>query len=392
MADILFKCSGCATHLASDADNVGEVVNCTDCGQKVVVPQPGVSFSCKKCQTEFVAPPSAADENYNCPNCDTALIVPKPQLILFACSGCSQHLVVEADSVGEVIECSACRQKVLIPEAGTSFSCPNCQAGLFAPVGLVGAVFHCPYCETELKIPKSIIKPPSLPKRKPPPPKIAPRPQQSGRRCPYCRSIIAPAAIICVNCGVNLHTGRRGGESRQEPPPSDKTGVYVVVTLLIIAVVGGWLYLLISGMNPSERAKAAYEAITTKSDKTATEAQGAQPKKSLSTNLKVDVEVRAFTFGGLRYPGHSITFELLVNGEKVRTLESTSVSQTFESVPVEWGDRITGRALWRNGYGSVEMVNQSYAIDHYLSCAYATTNGAYRIQLYDSASSGRGLE
>jgi len=69
--------------------------------------------------------------------------------------------------------------------------------------------------------------------------------------------------------------------------------------------------------------------------------------------------VRAFTMKGCNWPSHSITFELLVNGEKVRTLDSQSVSAEFTSVPVKVGDVLTGRALWRNGYGAVAGVNET---------------------------------
>ncbi len=177
--------------------------------------------------------------------------------ILFKCSGCSAHLAVDDAGVGSILNCTTCGQQVVVPKPDIQFRCPKCQSELAAPPRLAGEPFDCPNCETGLTIP---LKSP-LPLKRPTPSTaaIAPPPQQAGRRCPYCRSIIATAAIVCVSCGVNLHTGRRIGESRQEPPPSDKTGVYVVVTLLIIAVVGGGLFLVINGMNRSEGEKVDHQ-------------------------------------------------------------------------------------------------------------------------------------
>ena len=133
--------------------------------------------------------------------------------ILFKCSGCSAPLAADADCIGQVIECPGCSQKVLVPDAGVAFRCGKCQAGLGAPAGMVGSSCDCPTCGTRLTIPQPSGKPIPF-KAKPLAPVAAPPQPPRGRRCPYCGGGIAPAAIICVNCGTNLVTGQKYGQSR----------------------------------------------------------------------------------------------------------------------------------------------------------------------------------
>jgi len=70
--------------------------------------------------------------------------------------------------------------------------------------------------------------------------------------------------------------------------------------------------------------------------------------------------VIAYTESGLQYPNHSITFEIYVNGILERSMESTKPMATFRNVHIKRGDIVSGRALWRNGYGSVQQIYESF--------------------------------
>jgi hypothetical protein len=60
-------------------------------------------------------------------------------------------------------------------------------------------------------------------------------------------------------------------------------------------------------------------------------------------------------------PRWSIIYELYVNGIKVREMTATGISGSFKSVSVKKGDRVWGRALWKNGYGAVARTDEGFA-------------------------------
>lgn len=175
------------------------------------------------------------------------------------CSGCSTPLCVDSESSGQIIECPGCKENVLVPEAKCKYQCAKCQAELSSPAGMAGSSIDCPFCDTEIKVP-----PPSKEK-----PKIHLKPSIQGSRtstkdgsnsnagktincpkchfaitfsqaqieqslrdytpyacpqcgegvvipgsppprlCPYCAGRITNDTIMCVHCGINLHTGQR---------------------------------------------------------------------------------------------------------------------------------------------------------------------------------------
>lgn len=176
MADILFKCFECSRHLVAETDRIGEAVECGQCKERMLVPQPDIAFQCPKCEAELAAPADLAGEAFRCTRCEEALIVPAagtpvadaagddaahdaddaaapmPDL-LFKCSACPKHLAVDAGAVGKVVNCTECGQAVLVPQPGILFQCPACEAELAAPAGLAGEAFDCPNCEAALVVP-----------------------------------------------------------------------------------------------------------------------------------------------------------------------------------------------------------------------------------------------
>ena len=163
--------------------------------------------------------------------------------LLFKCSGCATHLVVDADCVGEKVECTSCGQLVLVPAPGILFTCMQCKTELVTPAGLAGESFNCPNCETGLTVPPFSGKPLLL-KQKPRLVVPSPAPSSPERRCPHCDGDIAPAAIICVNCGRNLTTGKKVGQhiSPVSSAIGNLLGAIGIPLLFVGLAVGGWYY------------------------------------------------------------------------------------------------------------------------------------------------------
>ena len=167
MADILFKCFECSRHLVAETERIGEAVECGQCKERMLVPQPDIAFPCPTCKAELASPFDLAGEAFRCTKCGAGLIVPQlaaePQEpgdaptpmadVLFMCSACSKHLAVATAAIGAVVNCTACKQQVLVPQADIAFECPSCEANLAAPVGMAGEAFDCPNCEGSLVVP-----------------------------------------------------------------------------------------------------------------------------------------------------------------------------------------------------------------------------------------------
>jgi len=72
---IYFKCS-CEKVLAVDETGVGRTVNCTDCGQPVVVPSPEIRWNCQTCGHEMAAPGELEGQKIQCTECLNRVTVP----------------------------------------------------------------------------------------------------------------------------------------------------------------------------------------------------------------------------------------------------------------------------------------------------------------------------
>ncbi len=80
------------------------------------------------------------------------------------------------------------------------FNCPSCNQPLEADDNMLGMELECPSCGKTLKVPsKSTLHPPSGEKLT----------HAVANVCPDCKKGIADGAIICVNCGLNLKSGKR---------------------------------------------------------------------------------------------------------------------------------------------------------------------------------------
>ena len=118
------------------------------------------------------------------------------------------------------LTCPACGQTLKLKEeaAGKRGRCPKCQAVITVPAGSAAQSTedHGPRPEPAPPTPSSVTPPvPASPAR--------PAPLHQGT-CPSCGGGLAPVAVICVNCGLNLRTGQKlqtmfgPAEGEEEPP------------------------------------------------------------------------------------------------------------------------------------------------------------------------------
>ena len=81
---------------------------------------------------------------------------------------------------------------------------------------------------------------------------IAAQPANFSKQCPSCNNDLPASAILCINCGYNLNTGKQanaansGRDSSQKPKLSQPTNIFKVVKyanylLIFIAVINGIL-------------------------------------------------------------------------------------------------------------------------------------------------------
>ncbi len=94
------------------------------------------------------------------------------------------------------------------------FSCPSCQQHIQADEGYTGMQVNCPTCQTSLIVPGAVAAPTprvlTLQAPAPPPPPSAQDTAQSSG-CPSCGNALPHGAVLCVNCGFNLTTGKKMG-------------------------------------------------------------------------------------------------------------------------------------------------------------------------------------
>ena len=123
MADLLFKCSWCSTHLAVDGDSSGHVIECPKCHKRMSAPLPRAFFRCTNplCQAELSAPLILVGESFDCPNCEKPMTVPMPVMAAPEAS-----VAVEPKSTVAAGHCPGCGK----PVAPASIMCLLCGVDL----------------------------------------------------------------------------------------------------------------------------------------------------------------------------------------------------------------------------------------------------------------------
>jgi len=398
MSDLLFNCPKCSKHLAIDQKGSGSSIKCPDCNATVNVPHAKAFFKCQACHCDLSAPQGLEGNVFKCPECDVDIVVPKtpktsgvsegkvcskcgneePDSSLFCkecgtplspkistqnnkCQNCGNNNESDATFCGE---CGIALTPSSIPQRGKT--CPKCRAIVPTPNALI-----CMSCGHNLR--KVDISQPPLPvhnelklkpivqegiRLKPNAHKLVYGEQHeiASASCPYCGNPLPADAVICVHCGIDLRTGKK---LRMMTPKAKSNFDFNIAPFLQLIVFCGIIWGCYAGYH-------AYTGSTQKagspnpapSPSTPATVQSAPP--SQTEIFRVNVTVACFTLNGAQYPNHSITYELFVNGEKVRSMDRTSTYAEFQNVPVRGGDILSGRALWRNGYGAVGQVDESY--------------------------------
>jgi len=192
--------------------------------------------------------------------------------IEFDCPNCGQRLVHDEVYGGMTNECPACGASVLIPKRTTTnqplvspslpqesnvvsdipddkpitLICPKCQAEFTGSGQLTEQESECPDCQQnvllrrQLKLKSASITPDVIPPKPVDPAESA----TVNSKCPSCGVPIEQDTVICVNCGLDLRTGKKiqfSGTSAKanvgEARKFNKLPVFTVCIGLIIGVL-----------------------------------------------------------------------------------------------------------------------------------------------------------
>ena len=174
--------------------------------------------------------------------------------LLFKCAHCSKMLAIDSQGVGLSVNCTDCGQPTTVPAAAIEYRCPQCHTKLCAPLDLAGTACSCPACGHSSEVPAHS---PALSLRRPQESAADDADSFPGQRCPACGATAAPAAILCVQCGINLRTGKPFVKQRR---PSVFGSVWfhsAAMLLLLAALAWGWQY---QRQNKEDRAERVLQA------------------------------------------------------------------------------------------------------------------------------------
>ena len=123
------------------------------------------------------------------------------------------------------------------------FSCPHCDQHLEAPDDMGGEQIECPSCRMMIGIPEATVTK-RLARKKPQAALSTPR--ALGLICPNCNAELPVGAVLCVDCGTNLKTGKKVGTQFAGGNPGTPTSqpkefpwktVTALATVLVLGLV-----------------------------------------------------------------------------------------------------------------------------------------------------------
>ena len=128
---------------------------------------------------------------------------------------CGKQVKVKDELAGKRVKCPGCGKPLQIPSASAPQSTAtgdsiavSCQCGkkIAAPAKFAGKSVKCPQCSQPLKIP--------LPEQDDNGigdllDDVGVRQSQTGVRCPQCGADMKADAVLCIECGMNVETGKR---------------------------------------------------------------------------------------------------------------------------------------------------------------------------------------
>jgi hypothetical protein len=132
--------------------------------------------------------------------------------------------------------------------------CPACSRGLRAREADRGKWFKCPGCDSHFHLGEEEARadePAQIARVQKQPARI--RPQGKQRQCPSCHQPLAADAVVCIECGLNLETGRRLRTIHQhirpdDPPPRrSRGGIHIsrAVVLGVLMITGAVVLLVV---------------------------------------------------------------------------------------------------------------------------------------------------
>ncbi len=154
----------------------------------------------------------------------------KPNMPIVFRHKCGQRLALNIDMAGRTGRCPQCSERIVIPdreallkmvEKARAKHLQNKEKEEIGPIAL-----DTPRQEPATPAtPAADIKRPAAPPLAPKAPK-PPRPEEVApptAKCPSCGNDIAADAVICVNCGTNLKTGKKLKTVSDKTSPEEKT-------------------------------------------------------------------------------------------------------------------------------------------------------------------------
>lgn len=172
-------------------------------------------------------------------------------IIEFVCPKCDSLLKVDESGAGLNVNCPGCKAMIQIPlpqsnpdpvQSRTHFFCPHCGIKIVVESQSIGASF-CPHCGKGMPGQSQASAVPSS---------VAQMPQSIGslihsqlkyhaadsevkEMCPQCKSELTKDAVLCINCGTDLRTGKKITLSSELETKSDSAGK-AAIPLNIFAV------------------------------------------------------------------------------------------------------------------------------------------------------------
>ncbi len=212
--------------------------------------------------------------------------------ILVKCA-CGKSLNAPDTLAGKRAKCPGCGQPVQIPAASFPYTCPTCEQSIRVTPPMAGTKISCPGCQGDLFLPKTAPKtyePAVAPKAGPatPPPKATPASSakpavkaapatkapakppaatapaagadlHAHTSCPGCNAFVSRKDALCIQCGLNLVTGRQLSTVRSKEATKPKGLAYTCVLLNLLPLPG--LGTLIGGPK-LERITGALQMLT----------------------------------------------------------------------------------------------------------------------------------
>ena len=140
---------------------------------------------------------------------------------------CGKSVTAPSKLAGKQVKCPGCKKPLIIPAkkssspAGAQSLTASCTCGksFRAPAKFAGKTVACPACKQPVKVPGG-----QKAKQKSPAAKVSDSAGDPGvgslldevgfqraggaGRCPNCKNDLLEDAVICIDCGYNLETGR----------------------------------------------------------------------------------------------------------------------------------------------------------------------------------------